>query len=77
MTCLGNFPSSGRENYPYLKPVQEVDPDKPVCTWSCWGDETDPTFLYTFFWICFPDPDFYHLRVVESVIVLAPVEHPY
>ena len=47
--CHGSFPSCCAENHPDPKSGWEVDPDKPVCTISCWRDVTDPKFWYAFF----------------------------
>ena len=49
MACHGSFPSCHVEQHPDPKSGQEVDPDKPGCITSCQGEETDPTFLHTFF----------------------------
>ena len=43
---------------------------------SCWGDETDPTFLHAFFLDFGPDSQLFQ-PVIESVIGLAPVKHPH
>ena len=55
MACSGSFPSSSGEKHPILKSGQGVDSDYLGCTISCQGDETDTTFLCTFFWIFVPD----------------------
>ena len=56
MACLGSFPSGHGEKHPNPNSGQELDPDKPGCTTSCQGDETDSKFLCAFFWIFIPDP---------------------
>ena len=54
MACPGRVPSSWGENYPNPKSGWDLDPDKPGCNMSCWGDENEPTFLHAFFWIYIP-----------------------
>ena len=46
MACPGSFHLVMLKNS-----SQVIDPDKLGCTTSCWGDETDPNFLRTFFLI--------------------------
>ena len=56
--CCGSFLSFQRKNHPDSKSSCDLDPDKPVCSTSCQGDETDPTFVCTILWICVPDSRF-------------------
>ena len=70
MACPGSFPSSHGDP----KLCWEVDPDKPGCTTSCLGGETDKKFLHSFFWIFVPDPQLFK-PTLEFVVRLAPVEH--
>ena len=51
MACHGSFPSCHGENHLDPKSGREVDPDKPGCFTSSWGDVPDSTFSQTFF--CF------------------------
>ena len=51
MAFTGRVSSCHGENHPDPKSCQEVDPEKPGCTTSCQGDETDPTYMHVFFWI--------------------------
>ena len=44
LACPGSFPCCCGENHNH-----DPDPDKPGCTMSCKGNETDPTF-----WIVIP-----------------------
>ena len=46
--CAGSFPSSHGEKHPDPKSSQEVDPDKPGCTTSCWRGKTDLYFCVLF-----------------------------
>ena len=41
----GSFLSCCGENHPDPKLGLDLDPDKPGCTMSCEGDETDPPFF--------------------------------
>ena len=54
MACHGSFPSCHEENDPNPKSGRDLDPEKPVCTVSCWGDVSNPAFLRVFF--CFFPP---------------------
>ena len=75
MACHGSFPSCRGETHPEPKSDRDLDPDNPGCITFCRGDEVNPT--RTFFWILVPAFLFEtDLRVIESVIGSAPVEHP-
>ena len=56
MACPGSFLSGHGQNHPNPKSGQDLDSDKPRCTMSCRGDETDPKFSHTFFWMSVPNP---------------------
>ena len=56
--CPGLSPSYRGENHSDPKLAWEVDLDKPGCTMSCRGSETDPIFFCAFFWICALTPNF-------------------
>ena len=73
--CPVSFPPSSGDP----KSGWDLDPNKLGCTKSCGGDETDPNFSHSFFWIFFPRSLAFSTnpRVVESIIGLAPVEHPH
>ena len=58
MTCPGSFPSCCGENHPDPKSDWDLDPNKPRCSTSCRGDETDPTFLHVFSGFASLIPDF-------------------
>ena len=45
-----SLPSCPEEKHPSPKSDQDLDPDKPVCSTSCWKDVTDPAFLRAFLW---------------------------
>ena len=56
---------------------QYLDPDKPGYTTSCQGDETGSKCFARFF-LDFLSPTFVtDPRVIESVVVSAPAEHPH
>ena len=75
MACPDSLLSCG-ENHPNPKSGQDLDPDKPGYTTSCRGDETDPKFLSTYFWICDYDPQLLQPTLeIEPVIGSVPVEH--
>ena len=48
MAYHGTFPSCHEENDPDPKSGQDLHPEKPVWSTSCWEDVTDPVFLHTF-----------------------------
>ena len=71
MVCPGSFLSCG-ENHSDTKSGWDLDPDKPRFTVFCQGDQTDPIFLRTFFWICVPNSRLLQ-PTLELVIGSAPV----
>ena len=44
MACPDTFLSSCGEKHPDPNSGWDFAPDKPGCTTSCWGGETDPNF---------------------------------
>ena len=76
MACPCILPSCHGEKSSLPQSSQDLDPDKPRCITSCWGDETNLTFLHTFFWTLVPNFQLLQLTL-ESVIGSAPVEHPH
>ena len=77
--CPCSFPSSCEEKNPKPKSGWDFNPDKPRCSMSCEGDETNPNFLCPFFLEFGPQsPTFAtNLRVVELVVGSAAVEYPH
>ena len=60
MACRGLVRLVLVVSHPVTEEVIQTSP-----TISCLEDETDPTFLHVFFWICVPDSQLFQL-ILES-----------
>ena len=77
--CHGGFQSCCQENHPHRKSDRDLDPQKSVCATFCLGRYNHPSIFEHFFVVFLPHSSTFVTspRVVELVVVSAPVEHPH